>query len=47
MSDTSNPDSVTRNACAVVNVENENSYGTGLRSEFVVIARPPSTQRDR
>ena len=47
MSDTPNPDSVTRNACAVVNVENENSYGTGLRSEFVVIARPPSTQSDR
>ena len=47
MSDTPNPDSVTRNACAVVIVENENSYGTGLRSEFVVIARPPSTQRDR
>ena len=47
MSDTPNPDSVTRNACAVVNVENDNSYGTGLRSEFVVIARPPSTQSDR
>ena len=44
MSDSPDPDSVTLNACAVVNVENENSYGTGLRSEFVVIARPPSTQ---
>ena len=47
MSDSPDPDSVTLNACAVVNVENEKSYGTGLRSEVIVIARPPSTQSDR
>ena len=46
MSDSPDPDSVTLNACAVVNVENEKSYGTGLRSEVIVIARPPSTQSE-